>query len=312
MSTKILLLLMLLMAHVLPIRVNAQTTRRAINPVQRTYASSSIEILSYLIKRPFYATSTKDTIIKNSPRATSTLLTDSRLYPIVQKRNNQYEESGNYYLPKCETEIIQVLPESTEVSYSFNTKTKITSSHLKSKNGAMNVTLPFGILSWKHYATSSSVVEMQKFNMQNTYYFEDKSGYTYAINADVYTYTPTCAEWLHQRNKFTSESVGGWSYGLTLFVPVETIIYEQRGALNTPQGQVYTTYQAYPEITNRWGGVFLVSPFEGSVRNKTSTWRYNSWYTFKKNNNIYYLSISTDNPKSRIFADQILTYFLGK
>lgn len=71
-----------------------------------TLDSSVLEsnILSHLKTLPYYSTNTKDRVIEFYNATKSKSLEDSALFPVTEKRNNQIEETGNYFNGLCEAE----------------------------------------------------------------------------------------------------------------------------------------------------------------------------------------------------------------
>ena len=272
-----------------------------------TYASSSDQILSYLLTRPFYSTSTKDKIIQSV--STSTMMDVSRggLYAVNQIRNNQIEEQGNYWDGQCENEMSLYLGHlNLKASYTSDKQGNIKTT-ISGPNNEFNVTLDRGWFKEDLFSMSTSSTASQRRDATKGFYNDTPDGYSWSIGISAKTYSPKCAKWMFDREVFTNRSIGGYQYGFDTFYPQGTVFYNVRGEKNIKGNQVEFLYSSSPfsfsTITTHTKSIYEGT--DGRTVPRTQDY----YYVFRKGNILYNVSISTDKPYSHIDADKIITSF---
>ncbi len=285
--------------------------KRAKKPAQKRiaqHASSSPEILEYLKKRPFFSLALKDMIIRETSTSSMISLADEGLYPLVERKNNKWEDQTNYYNGKCDNENLDTWSDIVSMRYLQDQKTRKINSIVSVPTAPTSYALPVPLLSYVHFSTSTGLAQMQLEAMKNVYYFDDEKGYTYGVNFKVWTYSPECANWTWGRIVFQNESIPGYSYGIMQGLPVGGKAFERRGFKTVNGNDVRVIYLASEDGYKSNMPVFQVSPFEGTDGNYVTRYK-EIFYLFKKGNQIYGLDVISDRPDLHKTGDEILSSY---
>lgn len=283
-------------------------TTTVAKPKQPKYPATNKQLTDFLKQRPFYSTTTKAHIIDISSTTTLMDVSSKGLYPVVENRNNQWEEQTSYYNGECDNQWTYIDDlKNLNATYSMDKKGNIKTT-ISGPNKEFSVIIDGAWVRYDNLKLSGEGTKKQLDELTQLFYQDQKDGYTWYISVRVQPFkSARCAAWVFDRMLWTSRSLGGYAYGYDLYSHVGTQYYEKRGEKNIKNTQTVFWYASSPFLSTN------ISALEEGVfedaKGRTAPRTQDFYYGYIKGSNVYRINISTDKPASHKEADQIITPF---
>lgn len=316
-------------AIVLPITVsaaaNTASSKKTTKVAKKTtvHASTSPEIADFLSRKPFFSESKQSAIIAKYSSTSMMNVWDSSLYQINEKRNNQWEENTNHFIPECETEALYAnRPSTTTVQYQLDKKsTNGIMSKITEEYSGFTFTFnePWTRLSELGVATNT--VQSQKDYARRTYYYYDPDGYNWTLSISTNPYSQKCLNWIWDRIVFSNESKIGYEDSVQTMLPFGASTYIRRGSKIVNGNDVRFGYYSLPDTYTNMPTLneYLFTDYfknnnatdtKSIIYKTTSPTTKEIFYIFKKSNILFGITLDTDRPDAQYFADKTLSRFL--